>query len=569
MKFRYLVAALPLLFPTNIVAAGLPDLGDASQVTFSPADERELGLRIMSEIRADPSYLDDAEVAEYLTHLGTRLLLNSRETRPDQEFEFFAVKDPMINAFALPGGFMGFNTGLILTAQSESELAGVMAHEIAHVTQKHLARIIAGQRYSILTSLAAMALAVLASRTNPQAAQAVLIGSQAHQIQSQLNFTRDHEKEADRIGLNILISAGLDPRGMSEFFERLQKAGRFRENGAPSYLRTHPITYERIADIDNRTHSLPYRQVPDSLDFLLVRAKLRATMDTPGDAVEYFDSALREKRYASEAVERYGLINALLRSHKFVRADKELVQLYDNLQAEADEALENHSLSAAPQSIYKTPLSSDVIEMLAERARLAIGEPVETLNIYKAAPRIYRPRHSSNNNYIGTDKTLENHHLGATIRITRKTPRPSAMIETLAARVKLAMGQTAEAFDIYEAALRIYPQHRALIYDYADALLRNTGADAALTFVNRQLQYTPNDIRLYQLQAQSYGALGDMMMQHRAQAEIYTRQGKVDAAIEQLQIALKGDDGDFYQKSSVEARLKELRTLAEAKKKEK
>lgn len=568
MKFRYLMVALPLLFPANIFAAGLPDLGDASQATFSPQEERELGLRIMREIRADPSYLDDAEVAGYLTHLGNRLLLNSRESRPDQEFEFFAIKDPMINAFALPGGFMGFNTGLILTAQSESELAGVMAHEIAHVTQKHLARMIAGQRYSILTSLAAIALAVLASRTNPQAAQAVLIGSQARQIQSQLDFTRDHEKEADRIGLNILISAGLDPRGMSEFFERLQTAGRFRENGAPSYLRTHPITYERIADIDNRTHSLPYRQVPDSLDFQLVRAKLRAAMGTPGEAVEFFDSALREKRYSSETVERYGLISALLRDRKFLRADKELMQLYENLQSDADEALENHHLTAAPQNIYKTPLSSDMIETLAERARLAVGQPAEALDIYKTAPRIYRP-HRASNNYTRTDKTPENHRLGTTIQITRKTLQPSAMIETLAARVKLAMGQTAEALDIYEAALRTYPQHLALTYDYADALLRTNSADAALKFVNQQLQYMPNDIRLYQLQAQSYGALGDMMMQHRAQAEVYTRQGNVHAAIEQLQIALKGDDGDFYQKSSAEARLKELRILAEAQKKEK
>lgn len=568
MKFRYLMVALPLLFPANIFAAGLPDLGDASQATFSPPEERELGLRIMREIRADPSYLDDAEVAGYLTNLGNRLLLNSRETRPDQEFEFFAVKDPMINAFALPGGFMGFNSGLILTAQSESELAGVMAHEIAHVTQKHLARMIAGQRYSILNSLAALALAVLASRTNPQAAQAVLIGSQARQIQSQLDFTRDHEKEADRIGLNILISAGLDPRGMSEFFERLQMAGRFRENGAPSYLRTHPITYERIADIDNRTHSLPYRQVPDSLDFQLVRAKLRAAMGTPSEAVEFFDSALREKRYSSEAVERYGLISALLRDRKFVRADRELMQLYENLQSDADEALENHHLTAAPQNIYKTPLSSDMIETLAERARLAMGQPAEALDIYKTAPRIYRP-HRASNNYTSTDKTPENHRLGTTIQITRKTLQPSAMIETLAARVKLAMGQTAEALDIYEAALRTYPQHQALIYDYADALLRGNSADAALKFINQQLQYMPNDIRLYRLQAQSYGALGDMMMQHRAQAEVYTRQGNVHAAIEQLQIALKGDDGDFYQKSSAEARLKELRVLAEAQKKEK
>jgi beta-barrel assembly-enhancing protease len=503
MKFRYLMNISPLLFAANVFAGELPDLGDVSQATISPRQERELGLQIMSEIRADPSYLDDPEIAGYLTNLGNKLILGSREARPDQEFEFFAVQDPAINAFALPGGFMGFNTGLILTAQSESELAGVMAHELAHVTQKHLARMISGQRYSMLTSLAAAAAAILASRTNPQAGAAILVTSQARQIQSQLDFTRDHEKEADRIGLSILVSAGFDPRGMSEFFERLQKAGRFQENGAPSYLRTHPITYERIADIDNRTHDMSYRQVPDSIDFQLVRAKLRASMEQPADAVEYFDSVLKDKRYTNEAVERYGLINALLRYRKYARADKELLLLYESLQ-------------------------------------------------------------SGN-----TDEALENHRLGTTIRIARKMGPSSPMIETLAARVKLATGQTVEALDIYRAALQIYSQHRALIYDYADALLRNNSADAALKFVNQQLQFTPNDTRLYRLKAQGYAALGDPMSQHRAQAEVYTRQGNFPAAVEQLQIALKSNEGDFYQMSSVEARLKELRALADANKKQK
>ena len=503
MKFRYLMPVLLLFLAANAFASELPDLGDASQATISPRQERELGLQIMSEIRSHPSYLEDAEISGYLANLGNRLILGSREAHPDQEFEFFAVQDPAINAFALPGGFMGFNTGLILTAQSESELAGVMAHELAHVTQKHLARMISGQRYSMLTSLAAAALAILASRTNPQAGQAVLIASQARQIQSQLDFTRDHEKEADRIGLNILVSAGFNPQGMSDFFERLQKAGRFQENGAPSYLRTHPITHERIADIENRTHNMSYRQVPDSIDFLLVRAKLRASLESPGDAVEYFDSVLRDKRYTNEAVERYGLVNALLRYRNHVRADKELVLLY--------EALQSGSKS----------------------------------------------------------ESVENHHLGATIRIARKVSRSSPMIETLAARVKLAGGQTAEALDIYQAALRIYPQHRALIYEYAEALLRNDSADIALKFVSQQLQFTPNDRRLYGLQAQSYSALGDSMSQHRAQAEVYMQQGNFPAAVEQLQIALKSNEGDFYQMSSLEARLKELRALAAANKKDK
>jgi predicted Zn-dependent protease len=503
MKFCLGIAVLSALITNSVLAAELPDLGDPSRTTISLRQERELGLRIMSEIRADPSYLDDAEVAGYLANLGNKLILGSREAHPDQEFEFFAVQDDAINAFALPGGFMGFNTGLIITAQSESELAGVMAHEIAHVTQKHLARMISGQKYSMLTSLAGAALAILASRTNPQAGQAVLIASQARQIQSQLDFTREHEKEADRIGFNILVSAGFDPHGMSAFFERLQRAGRFHENGAPSYLRTHPITYERIADIESRTQGMSYRQVPDSLDFQLVRAKLRASLDSPGDAVERFDSVLRDKRYTNEAVERYGLINALLRDRNYLRAERELAQLYENLQSDA------------------------------------------------------------------LDDRVKNHDLGKTIRITRKIVPSSPMIDTLAARVHLATGQVGEALETYRAALQIYPQHRALIYDYADALIRNGQAGIAVDFLDRQLQYTPNDTRLFGLQARGYGVLGDAMSQHRSQAEVYTRQGNYPAAIEQLQIALKAGDGDFYRMSSIEARLKELRVMDADHKKDK
>ncbi len=501
MKLRYLLAAiLPLLSALNASADELPELGDVSQATISPRQERQLGLQIMAEIRADRSYLDDPEIAAYLTSLGNKLLAGSNEAHPDQEFEFFALQDPSINAFALPGGFMGFNSGLILAAQGESELAGVMAHEIAHVTQKHLARMISGQKYGMLTSLAAMAVAILASRSNPQAGQAAMAASQALAIQSRLNFTRDHEKEADRIGLNILVDAGLDPNGMAEFFERLQKAGRFQENGAPSYLRTHPITYERIADIQNRTQNMSYRQVPDSLDFQLVRAKLRALQGKPKDAVKHFESSIKDKRYNSEVAERYGLINALLRDRNYTRADKELTLLYE------------------------ASRSGGMIEM------------------------------------------LENHRLGTAIRIERKVTRTSPMIETLAARVKLAAGQSADAFGIYRAALRIYPQHRALTYDYAEALLRNDSPDAALKFINQQLLFTPNDIRLYNLQAQGYAALGSNLLQHRAQAEAYIRQGYLSAAIDQLQTALRSNDGDFYQVSGVEARLKELRELATANK---
>ena len=136
MKLIYLIITLSILFPANIYAHELPDLGDVSQATITPHQERQIGLQIMRKIRADPSYLDDPEIASYLSNLGHKLIANSDEAGTDQSFEFFAIQDSSINAFALPGGFMGFNSGLIIAAQSESELAAVMSHEIAHVTQK-------------------------------------------------------------------------------------------------------------------------------------------------------------------------------------------------------------------------------------------------------------------------------------------------------------------------------------------------------------------------------------------------------------------------------------------------
>jgi beta-barrel assembly-enhancing protease len=505
MKLRSLSASLLLLFASDAFAASdLPDLGDVSQETISPRQERQLGLQIMSQIRADPSYLGDPEIAGYLNTLGNRLASRSSEVRPDQEFEFFALQEKSINAFALPGGFMGFNSGLITTAQSESELAGVMAHEMAHVTQKHLARMIAGQKYDMLFSIASLALAILAARSNPQAAQAVLTATQAGLIQSKLNFTRENEKEADRVGLQIMLSAGFDPHGMSSFFGRLQAAGRFQETGAPSYLRTHPLTYERIADIQSRTQNIGYKQVPDSLDFHLVRAKLRAAQGTIQEAINHFDSGLREKRYSNEIAERYGLISALLRDKNYERADKEMDRLYETL-------------------------------------------------------------HPS-----GKPGKLENHPLGALVRVENRTASPSAMIETLAARVKIALEQPAEALAIYRNALKLYPQNRALIYDYADVLLANKRADEGLKFINKQLLYTPGDVRLYEFQAKGYEAVGNNMLQHRAQAEVYIQQGNLHAAIDQLETALRNSsDGDFYQISSIEARLNELREWEASFKKDK
>jgi predicted Zn-dependent protease len=314
-------------------ADGLPDLGDISQEAISPLQEREIGEQSMYQIRADKSYLDDAEVADYLNTVGDSLVFNSSE--PGQPFEFFAINDNAINAFALPGGFIGVNTGLILTTQSESELASVMSHEIAHVTQHHLARMVSGQKIDSLASMALIAAAILSARTNPDAAMATIVGVQAGGIQRQLNFTRLHEQEADRVGMRVLQKSGFDTRAMPAFFERLQKATGLLEGNMPPYLRTHPLTTERISDMANRAEQYPFHPVASSLNYYLVRAKLKILQSTQTESISYFTNALYKEKFGNLTAQRYGLVMALLQNHQLSRANEEFAPLSKLVQSNA------------------------------------------------------------------------------------------------------------------------------------------------------------------------------------------------------------------------------------------
>jgi beta-barrel assembly-enhancing protease len=321
---------------------GLPDLGDVSQAALTPLQERQIGQQSMMQIRASNQYLDDAEINDYLNQLGGKLVENSPE--PSLDFEFFAVDDYSVNAFALPGGFVGVNAGLILVTQSESELASVLAHEISHVTQHHLARMIDAERGSGLISMAALAVAILAARTNPQVTEATIASVQAGNIQQQLNFTRSYEEEADRIGLQLLQKSGFNTHAMPEFLLRLQKATRLLDGNAPNYMRTHPITSDRIAEIENRIHDQPYRLIPDSLDFQLVRTKLIAAQKTAPDAIAYFSDALGAQNFGNPIAQRYGLVRALLRDNQIERASREFSLL--RKQADANPASRNDPMIA-------------------------------------------------------------------------------------------------------------------------------------------------------------------------------------------------------------------------------
>jgi predicted Zn-dependent protease len=449
-------------------AQPLPDLGDESQAMLSPMQERKLGESVIRQVRASGAYMDDPEVNDYLEQLGHRLVAAVPEGR--QEFEFFAVPDSAINAFALPGGYIGVNTGLILLAQNESELAAVLAHEISHVTQHHITRMIAGQQRTLLMSLAALAVAIAAARAGGgQAASAAVASAQALSLQSQLNFTRDHEYEADRIGFQRLDASGYDVTAPATFMERLQRASRFNDGGnTPSYLRTHPITYERIAEAQSRAQGKPYRQITDSLDFHLVRALLRSYSGTPQEAVKSFESSLAERKFNNEIAARYGLVASLLRTRDYKRAKSEMATLE------------------------------------------------------KMAP-------------------------------------PHPMIDAMIGHVYLDAGDVELAVSRFGTALTRYPNKMQLIYDYPEALLTANRPKEAVTFLERELVRFPNDGRLHRSAAKTYAALGKQMQQHRHQAEFYAWQGDLRGAVTQLELASKAGDGDFYQASVVETRLRTLR----------
>lgn len=327
---RRVIALLACATLLPAQAQGLPDLGDSSSAVLSENQERVIGNRVMREVRIDPAFIDDPEISDYVRSLGNRLL--GAAEPPRRPIEFFVVQDEAVNAFALIGGHIGLHTGLILLTRNEAELAGVVAHEIAHILQRHQSRLYQGQAKYQLASLAALALAILASRGNSsqsgQVTEAAIVGASAIMMQGQLDYTREHEREADRVGVRILERAGYDPRGMVSFFERMQRANRLNEfKGAPSYLRTHPLTVERIADMQSRVEAMSPRLVPDSFEYRLARAKIRASTVAATEATEYFRNQLADHTVLRAREDVYGLALALRRSRDFAAAEKELATL--------------------------------------------------------------------------------------------------------------------------------------------------------------------------------------------------------------------------------------------------
>lgn len=245
-------------------ASTLPSLGEGLDMTTSA--ERRLGDRIAYEIYRSAEYMDDAILADYVSGIWSRLMAAARqrgELTPELDERFawqlLLMRDKAVNAFALPGGYMGVNLGLMAVVQSEDELASVLGHELSHITQRHIVRLITRQSNQAPWLIGAMILGALAAASNPSAAGAMIVGGQAAAAQGQLNFSRDMEREADRVGFGVMTQAGFDGHGFVSMFEKLQEANRFNDTGAFPYLRSHPLTTERIADMQARGELLPKR----------------------------------------------------------------------------------------------------------------------------------------------------------------------------------------------------------------------------------------------------------------------------------------------------------------------
>ena len=284
----------------------LPEMGDSSGTLISPAQEQELGAAFFRSLHSRININDDAEIQHYIQSIGRQLVTHS--DLPSNPFHFFVVLDNQINAFAGPGGYIGINSGLLLLTESESELASVMAHEIAHVTQRHLYRAFeAASKLSIPTAAATLA-AILIGTQSPALGQAALVAIQAGSVQFQIDFTRDNEKEADRVGMQTLSYSNYNPRSMPVFFERLQQSTRYYGRDIPEFLRTHPVSASRISDTRNRSYKYPYKQYPDSRGYQLSKAKLKVmTASNNKTALKYFKTREHQGTKDQQAIARYGI----------------------------------------------------------------------------------------------------------------------------------------------------------------------------------------------------------------------------------------------------------------------
>lgn len=457
---------LIFIFLSCIVTANnLPELGDYSSSKISESDEVLIGRQILFQVNQSDSIIRDIEISDYLDLLGKRLI--NASTDPAKKIEFFIVSDPSINAFAMLGGVIGVHSGLFLASNTESELASVISHEIAHINQKHISRFLLQQERASYQSTFIMAVALLLARSNPQLASTAMAGASAGSVQGALDFTRENEKEADRVGIQTLNKAGFDVRGARDFFTTLKQANQFSGGAAPAFLQTHPITSNRINDIEDRLKDFPYKQRVDNQTFHYVKGKLKALLDNREDTKNILEENIKNKIYINEGGERFALAYIYLIDNEFIKSYEQMQWLFDNEQS--------------------NPMLSQL--------------------------------------YIN--------YLIKTNKVT-------------------------EAKKIYEQNLNFFPSNRSFIYGLADLYLETQDSEKAIKLLKENEQKFSQDPILYKLFAKGYANQGKKLLQYENLAEAAYYNFNLQEAIIRMDLAIKANDGDFYQKSRVESRLKQF-----------
>lgn len=344
----------------------LPEMGDSAGALISPQEEYRIGQAFFWRLQQSVDLIEDPEITSYLQLLGYRLVSNS--DAPSLPFQFFMVPDSTINAFAAPGGFIGINSGLMLVSETEDEMASVLAHEIAHITQRHLLRGFEKTEKMRLPMTAAMIAAALLGAYDPKMGSAAIMAVQAGGVQMQLDFTRAHEAEADNLGMQTLVRSGFEPDAMPSFFEKLQQNSRFYGGGeVPEFLRTHPVTLNRIADARGRAVQYTKKaQLSDKLQFYLMREKLRVMMsDNLAELIRHYQDRLQQSDDSNKDPLRYGYSLALL-------ATGEITQARTALQPLLDKDVDRLSYQLALADI-----------------EIAVGRMTAALSIYEEAQTLY------------------------------------------------------------------------------------------------------------------------------------------------------------------------------------
>ena len=469
----------------------LPDMGDPGGDSLSRMDEKKYGEMIMRQIRPDPDYSNDLPIYDFLNQMERRLLEAAKQLQLGganeqgsgaYNFEVFAVKDSSINAFALPGGFIGFHTGLLVSAESDSEVASVMGHETGHVLQRHLARQMDKQTTNTMIALAGILLGALAASRNPGAASGLMQGGQAVAVNNQLSYSRDAEREADRIGFQILAASGYDVNGAPGFFQRLQKATGIMDSGVPSYVRTHPLTTDRIADMQDRARNISNGNVSTAVEFYFIKA--RARMEQSGSSSQMYD-----------------LKNTFEGLSKQSPAGKQMEGVY--------------GLALVAQKQGKIDQASTYLQQARNLANSA-SAPASPLQ------------------------------------------RQSLSLDITSSELSLAKGKNEEALQIAQSTLKAYPQSYAAGAAMMNAYLKLGRTNDAIVWLKARTRLQPNEVVWWTMLSNAYDQAKNVPMRHYALGEKYALEGAWPSAIEQLKIARSSGSADFYQASSIDARLREM-----------